>query len=178
MKVFIGGTGRAGTSFLVQLLTRLGFDTGFVPEGENFNPSWRAGCEILVNTTRHQLKISPDIIKSPTAFPQIAKHMDIINFDLFICPIRNIESVVRSRVKTGRMAGDGKMSLKEYLLDRFYESMYLCSEHDIDVLFLNFPRIVKDSDYCYKKLSKHFDIDKKKFNKVYNNLAKPEMILF
>jgi len=60
--VVISGTGRAGTTFLVALLTNLGFDTGF-PEKEIErlkSETARAGLEHYIREEG-----SPYIIKSP-----------------------------------------------------------------------------------------------------------------
>ena len=46
-KLVITGTGRAGTTFLVQLLTELGLDTGYAPGGgsEDYYEHCSAGME-------------------------------------------------------------------------------------------------------------------------------------
>jgi hypothetical protein len=56
----ISGTGRAGTTFLVVLLTRLGLDTGFAEETMMIDEIARAGLEhAFIEPT------SPYLIKSP-----------------------------------------------------------------------------------------------------------------
>ena len=45
----------------MQLLTRLGFDTGYTPHDEHYNAEWRAGCEQRVEldlscSTQHSLQ--------------------------------------------------------------------------------------------------------------------------
>lgn len=44
-QVIISGTGRAGTTFLIQLLTCLGFDTGFANVEAAIDPNCNAGME-------------------------------------------------------------------------------------------------------------------------------------
>jgi len=48
-KIIITGPGRSGTTFLVQLLTRLHFDTGWEPYREPYFNAQRAGCEIKLD---------------------------------------------------------------------------------------------------------------------------------
>ena len=54
----ISETCRAGTIFLVQLLTELGLDTGF-PKGQVIDPNSRAGMELDIHDAH-----APYIIKS------------------------------------------------------------------------------------------------------------------
>ena len=58
--VVISGTGRSGTSFLVQLLTHLGLHTGYNEESVALPSIERAGLELDV-----RLSDAPYIIKSP-----------------------------------------------------------------------------------------------------------------
>ena len=58
--VMISGTGRAGTSFLVQLLTNLGLDTGVTPEKMKLDENARAGLEYDIRKAD-----APYIVKSP-----------------------------------------------------------------------------------------------------------------
>src|SRR5258706_14981308 len=57
--IIISGTGRAGTTFLIQLLTELGLDTGF-PKGLTLDLNSRAGMELDIRDPH-----APYVIKSP-----------------------------------------------------------------------------------------------------------------
>ena len=58
--LIISGTGRAGTTFLVQLLTELGLDTGFKDAFSEFHANCNAGMEW--NLRRED---APYVVKSP-----------------------------------------------------------------------------------------------------------------
>ena len=72
MKTIIAGYGRSGTSSLMILLTRLGFDTGMKPYKEILIKKIRAGCELQfdINAKKSILKKqfdkAPRILKGPT----------------------------------------------------------------------------------------------------------------
>ena len=73
-KILITGPGRSGTTFIVQMLTRLGFDTGFKPGEEHYHPNLRAGCEWTIDVDLEKdsaekisevMKAGPRVLKSP-----------------------------------------------------------------------------------------------------------------
>ena len=61
-RLYISGTGRAGTTFLMQLFTELGLDTGFkrVSDNKSYFPTARAGLEQDLFDRK-----GPRIVKSP-----------------------------------------------------------------------------------------------------------------
>src|SRR5437660_11896971 len=59
--VVISGTGRAGTTFLVQLLTHLGLNTGFDIDKMEVHPIARAGLEMNIRDEN-----APYIVKTPS----------------------------------------------------------------------------------------------------------------
>ncbi len=58
--IIISGTGRAGTTFLVQLLTELGLNTGFPNSQAQIDPNCNAGMEVDIRDPN-----APYIVKSP-----------------------------------------------------------------------------------------------------------------
>ena len=108
-KVFISGTGRAGTTLLVQLLTELGLDTGFDRSSldESYFSSARAGLEWDLSDRN-----GPRFQKSPflcDRLGEIVSRGDKI--DLLIVPVRAISDAAKSRLKvqfetTGKEDGD------------------------------------------------------------------------
>ena len=94
--ILIGGTGRAGTTMLVQLFTILGFDTGFTVEQvtKDVNPVSRAGLEFRLNGDK-----LPHVIKSPWLSEDIqdALDQDRIRVESAIVPIRDLFSAAESR---------------------------------------------------------------------------------
>lgn len=124
-KVIITGTGRAGTTFLVQLLTELGLDTGFTPEtaragidghsqaglehslrGPKTAPTVRDWLRQPKHTIRDLLMEpapGPYIIKNPavcdTLEPALAGKRLIV--DHVYIPVRDLEEAALSRARVG-----------------------------------------------------------------------------
>ena len=106
-KIIIAGTGRAGTSFLVRLLTRLGFDTGFSPDSDGWKADKRGGCEWTAGIT---VDCAPKVMREIAArWPRILKNPDwsfylknfvsagALNVDHVFIPIREMDEAVSSR---------------------------------------------------------------------------------
>ncbi len=124
-KVVITGTGRAGTTFLVQLLTDLGLDTGFTPEEARrqvANRS-RAGLERRVPVSHGRPTVRDwwrqpkhtfmRLVKEPPAGPYIVKNPALCDeleqiladgrfvIDHVYIPMRDLESAALSRARVG-----------------------------------------------------------------------------
>jgi hypothetical protein len=128
-KVIITGTGRAGTTFLVRLLTELGLDTGYTPEAARglVDAHSRAGLEHELAlserkpTVRDWLrqpkhtfralwrgpKRTPYIIKNPalcdTLSEVVASRRLVI--DHVYVPLRDLEAAALSRARVGGANG-------------------------------------------------------------------------
>ena len=93
--IVISGTGRAGTTFLVELLTNLGLETGYEPSQMNHHQTTgRAGLE-------NNLKSDdcPYIAKDPwfcDYADEILNRDDIVIEHIFI-PVRNLAAAAESR---------------------------------------------------------------------------------
>ncbi len=92
--VVITGTGRAGTTFLVQLLTNLGLETGYTPDNMLLDEFSRAGLE-------HDIRRedAPYIVKSPR-FCDYAEEVlsrDDILIDHVFIPVRELQAAAESR---------------------------------------------------------------------------------
>lgn len=111
--VVITGTGRAGTTFLVDLLFHLGLDTGYQADSiENYKyPIARAGLEVDIRELP-----CPYIVKSPWFCgyaEDVLRREDIVIDHIFV-PIRDLHAAAESRryVTTTAVA---KMSFLDYL---------------------------------------------------------------
>jgi hypothetical protein len=159
-KVVIAGTGRAGTTLLVRILTQLGLDTGF---GTNaaVDPSARSGLELgrLAGNT-------PRIVKNPafsTSLRAVLTRGDV-EIERVIIPMRDLDVAAASRVRVsqyGRRLGvSGGMwhtnranNQRDVLANVFYELMWTLVEFDVPHTFLAFPRFASDPDYLAEKLA-------------------------
>jgi hypothetical protein len=196
--VVITGTGRAGTSFLVQLLTYLGLDTGFSPQRMALHSSSRAGLESDI-----RLEDSPYIVKSPWfsihAEEVIQNRKDIIIDHVYI-PIRDLHAAAESRryvtkvtkakldpaesdkVDSSAIPGGLWLTREEsqqevVLMNQLYKLVLALSDSTIPVTLLRYPRIVKDSGYLYAKLKPILkEITFAQFESVFNKTVIPSFI--
>lgn len=176
-KVIIGGTGRAGTTFLILLLTRLGFYTGFKPYEEPMDEGWRAGAEFpfiqkldSFNTKKERrhffMEEVPFIIKTPWFSFTLGQFMEegIIDVGCVIVPVRDVEEATRSRLSVNlswfnseadpnfdgsHIPFEHEKNMGFMALGNMIES---CVLYDIPMSFLKFPDFLNDYDYCYRSL--------------------------
>ena len=180
--IIITGTGRAGTTFLVQLYTLLGFDTGFKNIKDGVHNNCNAGMEINPFRTSNM----PYIIKNPVLCDRLDEFIEKGNkVDKVIIPIRDIDSATMSRIKVQGKSEEGvKGGLwctnnadeqKTILLEKFYKLMFSISKHNLPHIFILFPKMINDPKYLYKKLFNgiiRIDTFKKNFYKI----ADPKLV--
>jgi|TARA_Y100000289_G_scaffold39202_1_gene38643 hypothetical protein len=184
-RIVVTGTGRAGTSLLMQLFTHLGMPTGFTQEDiEKIQKrKCRAGLE------RQSFKKNVEIIKHPILTDQVSK---MERLDHVIIPIRNLIDSAKSRVKQGinregepivhggvwQGATDHSSQVK-YNAELIYTLMYDLSDSNIPFTFIQFPKFSQDPGYLWSKLDWLFDeysIKKNKFNESHKLVVKEEFI--
>ncbi len=159
-KVIITGTGRAGTTFLVRLLTELGLDTGYTKETwtRNYFTHCEAGLE-------HELTEpdTPYIVKNPAFCEtlQTALAEARIVVDHAFIPIRDLDAVAFSRIRVGGadesvpgglLKNSNPALQKAVLAEMFHRLVYTLVSHDIPYTFLLFPRFACDAAYAYARL--------------------------
>ena len=155
--VIIAGTGRAGTTLLVALLSDLGLDTGFRP-GVRMDGS--GGLER--DPSKGEM---PRIVKSPGLSTRLGKLLDdqVVKVEHVIIPIRDLDVAAASRVRVagyGRFLGvrggfTGTRSARRQ--KRVLEAMladldWTIARYDLEHTFLEFPRFAHDWQYLYDKL--------------------------
>ncbi|HUJ43043.1 MAG TPA: hypothetical protein VLW52_05480 [Opitutaceae bacterium] len=128
-KVIITGTGRAGTTFLVHLLTELGLDTGYAPGAvrEQIDPRCQAGLENDLWARRRKRTIGDwlrqpkhtirDLVNGPLPAPYIVKDPALcetlgqlvacggLTVDHVYIPIRDLAAAAMSRARVGGAHG-------------------------------------------------------------------------
>lgn len=187
--VIISGTGRAGTTFLVQLLTSLGLETGFSNPYENIYPQANAGMEKDLRDPN-----APYIVKSPWICDYIGdvlKEGDVV-IDHAIIPIRELYAAAESRrrissddplghtpniVPGGIWDAENPQDQEKVLAVKLYQLLDALIEHEVPVTFLKFPRFVNDPVYLYRKLWFLFqNINYKEFLSFHSLVFKPQLI--
>lgn len=196
-KIIITGPGRAGTSFLVRLLTRLGEDTGWTPDEDGYNDEWRAGCEQRVivsllegDATKRNLDDAPRILKSPdwSFFLKPVFRAGWVEIDHVFIPFRDLDVSAKSRLSVGLhwmcealegasfddLAGH-QANIHALALGRTMEAVWVCGlPHTV----MAFPNFVEDVDYCYGCLSRAFDLERGRFGEEWKKLANPKQIVW
>ena len=182
----ITGTGRAGTTFLVELLTHLGLETGFSTNEASRQKSkiGRAGLEKDIRQ-----KNCPYIVKSPW-FCDYAKevvHRKDILIDHIFIPIRNLHAAAESRryvTKTGSPEGGlwytnstQRGDQENILLMQLYKLLHAISDTEIPITLLSYPRITKDSVYLFNKLKPIMpNTTFKEFQQIFSAVVRPEFV--
>jgi hypothetical protein len=201
--VVITGTGRSGTTFLVELLTHLGLDTGFTPENLEARKYEiaRAGLEHDIRWEK-----CPYIVKKPR-FNEYAQEVldrgDIVIEHVFV-PMRDLFSAAESRrfvekstlsqlsfVERMAVAQSGEPlpgglwrttsvepgEQEKVLLEQIYELLYTLSNTSIPLTLLRFPRIVHDCTYVFEKLQPILaGITYERFAEAFATTARPELV--
>jgi len=189
-RVYITGTGRAGTTFLVDLLTRAGLDTGLGPERTDAAhfPDARAGLEKDIFDRN-----GPEIIKNPRLCDQLdAVLKSGITIRHILIPIRDFKSAAASRrfvqqaatgsdqgkpVRGGLWGTRSGASQEAVLHEKFSTLMEAIARNDIPFTLLSFPRLARDGPYLFGKLQPCFpDLVEKDFLLTFEQTAQPDMI--
>jgi hypothetical protein len=186
--IIISGTGRAGTTFLVQILSEMGMDTGFGDSYHDVDQNCNAGLEKDIFK-----KNSPYIIKNPWLATEIEKvvNSDQIIIDHAIIPIRDIFEAAESRRDVTKRSGvdkkriapggvwgtDDPERLENVLAMQLYRLIYFLVNKNIPITMLDFPRFALDKEYFYDKMLNVFpDLDHELFSKAFDKTADPTKI--
>ncbi|MEQ9409320.1 MAG: hypothetical protein RIK87_16410 [Fuerstiella sp.] len=201
--VIVTGTGRAGTSFLVELLTRLGQDTGFSANDlvSKKCRNARAGLEHDVRSSR-----CPYIVKSPQFCDhaeEVIRRDDIVIDHMFI-PIRDLGAAAESRRHVERTASTD-LPLVRRLIYRLgiwpppgglwrthstvpgeqesvlsvqiYNLVLALADTSVPVTFLRYPRLVTDGPYLFSKLNPVLqNVSSETFASVFGGTSRPELV--
>ncbi|HEX5615946.1 MAG TPA: hypothetical protein VFZ83_12410, partial [Acidimicrobiia bacterium] len=158
-KIVIAGTGRAGTTLLVQVLTELGCDTGFRP-GVRPDEHARAGLERNVLAAN-----APRIVKSPRLSTKLRPMLEAgeVRLEHVIVPVRDLDVAAASRVRAASYGREAKnwgglfgtnraTKQREALALVLYELVYTLARFDVPHTLLLFPRFAEDAAYLHAKL--------------------------
>lgn len=188
--IIISGTGRAGTTFLVQLFAQLGFDTGFTENAhQHFHSNCNAGLEWDIRQPG-----APHIVKSPFLcdyLDDVIESGEVLIEHAFI-PMRDLYSAAQSRIDVekrtdpalypngipGGLWYTDTPDAQELILQRqLYKLMYAIAKHDVPMTLLSFPRLVKEPDYLFRKMSPVLkEMSFEEFLSAFRKVARPELV--
>ena len=189
--VLITGTGRTGTTFLVQLLTNLGLDTGFTRQNMALFEYARAGLEHDV-----RYKNAPYIVKDPwfCDYAEEVLERDDIQIEHVFIPMRDLHAAAESRryvvkntpskaslrpsqIPGGLWHTDNKDEQEIILLLQIYKLTLALSDTTIPLTLLRYPKITKDSSYLYEKINPILgEIGNNKFSSVFEETVRPDWV--
>ena len=184
-KVVVTGTGRAGTTFIMRVLTECGLDTGFTHRTwkRDYFRHCHAGMERNI-----LLPNAPYIVKNPNLCETLPSILATGQFviDHAIVPVRDLEAATLSRVSVGGQNSSVPGGLlntsdpaaqKAVLGELFHQLMFTLAAHEIPHTLLVFPRLAQDPDYTYKRLNFLLqDVSLAKFRRVFARVSDPELI--
>ena len=152
-KVYITGTGRTGTTFLMLIFTYLNLDTGFTIDNyQKGIPENAYNCKSGLERNYNE---KPYILKNPqyiSNFEEIVKFADI---DCVIIPMRDYAEAAHSRFRVNlRWKADNVKQQEEWYHKAIAEYILTMTKYDIPTLFIDFERMVTSSRYLYEKLNK------------------------
>ena len=180
--IFIAGTGRAGTSFLVRFLTEAGLESTLSRNGSDalWDERAKAGLEEPLGTIA--TGDLPYLVKSPALHvvaDRIAASPATVR--AVIIPVRDLASAAASRLivqhqatqsehpwltglsepwEESHTAAPGGAIFSTHPLDQarilavgFHRLVETLVRHDIPLVFLHFPRLASDPEYLFEKLA-------------------------
>jgi hypothetical protein len=187
--VIISGTGRAGTTALVQLLTDLGLDTGFTDLSSGLFEFASAGMSLDIRRPD-----APYIIKSPWLcdyLDEVLQGGDVI-IDHAIVPVRDLYSAAESRrvvtekadrsiypdsVPGGLWHTEDPARQEAVLAGQLYKLVYAIAKHEIPLTLLYFPKFIYDPEYLYKQILFVLkDVDYDSFLRAFQRVMRPELV--
>jgi hypothetical protein len=161
--ILIGGTGRAGTTLLVQYFTALGFDTGFTLEEttSRLDPISQAGLERPVAKFLGRGRGMPYVAKSPGFGKNLVDYLESGKLKVKHCiiPMRDLgeaaesrRAVARAAVASGKAPDDlqpgglvartrknAGQAQERILAMRFHNFVLTMLTYDVPIHFLRFP---------------------------------------
>jgi hypothetical protein len=161
-KIVITGTGRAGTTLLVSVLTHLGLDTGEAAgKLSGVDARTRGGLESLLDSPD-----APLVVKDTTLPFRLAQLLEAgtVSVGHVIVPIRTLDLAAASRVRgsdygrnifaRGGLWGTvNPVKQRDALAAMLYELMFTIARFELPHTLLEFPRFTTDWQYTYRALS-------------------------
>lgn len=201
--LLIAGTGRSGTTFLVQYLAACGLETQLAREGRHaYDDAANAGLEDMLLGQPD----APYVCKSPWLYEYVERVLadKEIVIDAVVVPMRSLVEAATSRVVNemrARYAADampddckqwaswgttpGGVVYSLNPLDQarllalgFHELLHALVKYKVPVLFLDFPRFVEDHDYLYDSLDSILGhrVDRQLASSAHSRLASPTKV--
>jgi hypothetical protein len=182
-KVIITGSGQCGTTFLVDLLTELGFDTGYTSEQKG-DP--KGSREWTIRGEHARKERIPSIIKNPRLCTDLLERAERWDWNVthVYLSLRDYEAVANNKYKRrnpvrhpGKTKEDS-MELYKMTASSFVgHALLQIAEGELPHTLIVFPRSARDPEYLFEKLSFVLDgMSYKTFLVGFNKIADPDKI--
>ena len=188
--LIISGTGRAGTTLLVQLFTQLGLDTGFTDTTSSVYDNCNGGMESDLRQPD-----APYVVKSPWLcdyLDDVLQNGDTV-IDHAIIPVRDLYSAAQSRrdvtektdpdeyptpdIPGGLWHTENPDEQETILAKQFYKLLFVIAKHDIPMTLVHFPRFAYEPAYLYWKIAPLLgDIGYGTFMTAFGEVGRPELV--
>ena len=203
--LYIAGTGRAGTTFLVRYLTEVGLETLL-----SRNPSVEEDekAQAGLEEPPHSLD-SPDlpyVVKSPWLYLVLDELLERGTFkaDAVIVPVRDLgdaaasrltlqhQSIISSQAWTtdlkepwdvwatvpgGLIYSMQQVDAERLLAVGFHQLVERLTREDIPIVFLHFPRFVQDASYLFSRLKAFIPgLTEEEARKAFDLVAAPKKV--
>jgi hypothetical protein len=153
-KIYITGSGRCGTTFLIKLFSFLNLDTGY--NRDNYTNFIEKHC----NSGMERIYTENfSIIKNPHIILNISHIINDKNIKIkkVIIPIRDYNLSAKSRNFHKNNHGGlwyakdekSQLSFYKHIISNY---IYFMTKYDIPTLFLDFDRMTTDKEYLFEKL--------------------------
>ena len=192
--VIISGTGRAGTTLLVELLTAAGIDTGYSAKGEIF-ANRDSGLEQNIWDPD-----APYVVKMPFLCDLLDELMATGGYaiDHAIVPVRDLYAAAESRRDVMRRTTSPSAAVTQtlgpgvpgglwgtmdpaaqeaVLAKKFHRLLHTIARYEIPLTLLEFPRLAQDAPYLYRHIQPIFPtLDRRVFGRCFEDVVRPELI--
>lgn len=199
--LLIAGTGRAGTTLLVQYFTALGFDTGFTLEQalDRVDPISNAGLEQSVRRTLAQGRPLAYVAKSPYFGANLDDYLasGALRVKACIVPVRELFSAAESRRSVSRAATEAGVSAdgahpgglvrpkragkrqEEHLAVAFHQLVHTMLSHDVPLHFLRFPEFARGEQDLFLALGPllaEHGVTREEHDAAFARVVRPDLI--
>lgn len=147
--IILTGPQRTGKAFMLEVLTRIGMDTGFTvedfknPENEFFELNFWG---------EHYHRNPPNVIKHARLASCLEERAKLLGWEIdgVLIFIRNVDDAVSSGMRLGR--GDTPHSLKRRFYNRLGKILYQCHRNNWDYSVVEYEKMVRDWKYTLTQI--------------------------
>jgi hypothetical protein len=170
----------------MQLLTELGMGTGFPNSAAGIHSNCHGGMEKDLEEAD-----APYVVKSPALcehLDRILQTSDIV-IDHAIIPIRNLHDSAESRRDVSRRNQNRRGTpggvwltrnpchQEAVLAQQLFNLVHALAKHQVPMIWLYFPRLVKDAHYLYQQLKPVLPgTDFESFQRAFEAVSRPELV--